>query len=85
MSPKILQWKPICKYGKRCLKSATIYGPICEYYNGCLKNQLLDLYANITMDVKKINNYLKELYVSIAMDIKKPTTIYETYIWVLHI
>jgi hypothetical protein len=37
------------------------------------------------MDVKKINNYLQDLYASIAMDVKKPTTIYETYMWVLHI
>jgi hypothetical protein len=33
----------------------------------------------------KINNYLQDLYVGIAMDVKKPTTIYETYMWVLHI
>jgi hypothetical protein len=37
------------------------------------------------MDVKKTNNYLQELYADITMDVKKPTTIYETYVWVLHI
>jgi hypothetical protein len=37
------------------------------------------------MDVKKTNNYLQELYVGIAMDVKKLTTIYETYMQVLHI
>jgi len=38
------------------------------------------------MDVKQINNYLRDLYVGIEMDvIKKLTTIYETYMWVLHI
>jgi len=31
----------------------------------------MDLYASITMDVKKTNNYLQELYVGIAMDVKK--------------
>ncbi len=48
-----LGWKPICKSCKKCLKSITIYEPVCGYCNGCLKNQLLDLYANIAMDVKK--------------------------------
>jgi len=43
--------------------------PTCEYYNGC----------------KKTNNYLQELYVNIAMDVKKLITIYETYMWILHI
>jgi len=43
--------------------------PMCEHYNEC----------------KKTNNYLQELYVGIVMDVKKPTTIYETYMWVLHI
>jgi len=43
--------------------------PICEYYNGCKKN----------------SNYLQELYMGITMDVKKPATIYETYMWVLHI
>jgi hypothetical protein len=42
---------------------------ICEYCNGC----------------KKTNNYLQELYVNIAMDVKKLVTIYETYMWILHI
>ncbi len=42
---------------------------IREYYNGC----------------KKTNDYLQDLYVGIAMDVKKPATIYETYMWVLHI
>jgi hypothetical protein len=45
----------------------------------------MDLYVGITMDVKKTNNYLQELYAGIAMDVKKPATIYETYMWVLHI
>ncbi len=31
------------------------------------------------------NNYLRDLYAGIAMDVKKLTTIYETYMWVLHI
>jgi hypothetical protein len=31
------------------------------------------------------NNYLQELYAGIAMDVKKLTTIYKTYMWVLHI
>jgi hypothetical protein len=48
---RILQWKTICEYCKRCLKLGTIYGPIFEYYNGC----------------------------------KKSTTIYKTYMQVLHI
>jgi hypothetical protein len=36
------------------VKKSTIK-PICEYYNGCKKtsNYLWDLYAGITMDVKK--------------------------------
>jgi hypothetical protein len=42
---------------------------ICKYYNWC----------------KKTSNYLQELYASIAMDIRKLVTIYETYVWVLHI
>jgi len=33
---------------------------------------------------KKTSNYLRDLYASIIMDEKK-TTIYETYMWVLHI
>ncbi len=45
----------------------------------------MDLYANITMDIKKINNYLQKLHVNIRMDVKKSTTIYETYMHVLHI
>jgi len=67
------------------------------------KNQLLPLYAIITMDVtknqqlftrlicgycngcKKTKNYLRDLYVGITMAVKKPTTIYKTYMWVLHI
>jgi hypothetical protein len=36
------------------------------------------------MDVKETNNYLQELYAGIAMDVKN-LTIYETYMWVLHI
>ncbi len=48
-----------------------------------LKNQLLNLYANIIMDVKKTSNYLRDLYAGITMDIKKPITIYETYMRVL--
>jgi len=32
-----------------------------------------------------MNNYSRNLYVNITMDVKKPTTIYETYIWELHI
>jgi len=51
------------------LKKSTIK-PICEYYNGCKK---------------KPNNYLWRLYACIAMDVKTLTTIYETYMWVLHI
>jgi len=43
--------------------------PMCEHYNECKKN----------------HNYLQELYVGIIMDVKKPATIYETYMWVLHI
>ncbi len=39
----------------------------------------------IAMDVKKTSNYLWNLYASIGMDVKKPITIYETYMWVLHI
>jgi len=50
-----------------------------------INNYLWDLYVGIAMDVKKINNYLWNLHVGIAMDIKKPTTIYETYMWVLYI
>jgi hypothetical protein len=46
-----------------------------KYYNG-------NLYASIAKDVK---NQLLDLYVSIIMDVKKPATIYETYMWVLHI
>jgi hypothetical protein len=37
------------------------------------------------MDVKRTSNYLRDLYVGITMDVKKSTTIYETYMWVLHI
>jgi len=37
------------------------------------------------MDVKQTSNYLWDLYACIAMDVKKPITIYETYMWVLHI
>jgi len=37
------------------------------------------------MDIKKLSNYLWNLYVGIAMDVKKSTTIYETYMRVLHI
>jgi len=37
------------------------------------------------MDVKNTNNYLRNLYASIVMDVKKSVTIYETYVWVLHI
>ncbi len=37
------------------------------------------------MDNKKTNNYLQDLYAGIAMDVKKSTTIYKTYMWVLHI
>ncbi len=48
------------------------------------KKQVLNLYVNIIMDVKK-TNYLQKLYASIAMDVKKQTTINETYMWVLHI
>jgi hypothetical protein len=42
-------------------KSTTIMKPICEYCNGCKKNQhlLRDLYAGITMVVKKTNNYFE--------------------------
>jgi hypothetical protein len=56
-----------------------------------LKNQLLDLYASITMDVKK-TNYLQDLYVGITMDIKnqklfmKPICgycIFEMTLWTL--
>jgi hypothetical protein len=36
------------------------------------------------MDVKQTNNYLQDLYAGIIMDVKK-STIYETYMWVLHI
>jgi hypothetical protein len=43
--------------------------PMCEYYNEC----------------KKISNYLQKLYASIVVNVNKPTTIYETYMWVLHI
>jgi hypothetical protein len=43
----------------------------------------MNLYAGIIMDVKK--NQLLNLYVSIAMDVEKPSTIYKTYMWVLHI
>jgi len=43
--------------------------PTCEYYNEC----------------KKISNYLQELYVGITLNVKKLATIYETYMWVLHI
>jgi len=49
------------------------------------KKKTINLYARITMDVKKTNNYLLDLYVSIVMDVKKPTTSYETYMWLLHI
>ncbi len=60
----------------------------------------MDLYAGTIMDVKKINyqihmqvlqwmkktnSYLRDLYAGIAMDVKKLITIYETYMWVLHI
>jgi hypothetical protein len=37
------------------------------------------------MDNKKTNNYLQDLYAGIVMDVKKSTTIYKTYMWVLHI
>jgi hypothetical protein len=37
------------------------------------------------MNVKKISNYLQKLYVGIIMDVKTTTTIYKTYMWVLHI
>jgi hypothetical protein len=37
------------------------------------------------MDVKKTSNHLQDLYAGITMDVKKLTTIYETYMWVLHI
>jgi hypothetical protein len=43
----------------------------------------MDLYVNITMDVKKINYYLQNLYAGIAMDVKKPATTYKTYMQVL--
>jgi hypothetical protein len=35
--------------------------------------------------MKKTNSYLRDLYAGIAMDVKKLITIYETYMWVLHI
>jgi len=37
------------------------------------------------MDIKKINNNLQKLRANIRMDVKKSTTIYETYMQVLHI
>jgi len=49
------------------------------------KNQLLYLYVNIAMHVKKTNNCLRDLYASITMDVKESTIIYKTYMWVLHI
>jgi len=52
-------------------KMLKINNYICEYCNGCLKNQLLNLYANIIMDIKKTMNYLQHLYVGITMDVKK--------------
>jgi hypothetical protein len=50
-----------------------------------LKNQLINLYASITMDLKKTSNYLRNLHAGTVTDVKKPTTIYEIYMWVLHI
>jgi hypothetical protein len=37
-------------------KMLKINNYICEYCNGCLKNQLLNLYVNIIMDIKKTSN-----------------------------
>ncbi len=48
----------------------SITRPMCEYYN----------------EYKKTSNYLQKLYVGIVMDVKKKlATIYNTYMWVLHI
>jgi hypothetical protein len=39
--------------------------------------------ASIAKNVKNQQLFV-DLYVGIIMDVKKPTTIYETYMWVLH-
>jgi len=62
--------KPTCEYYNGCKKNQQLFTrPICEYYNGC----------------KKTNYYLQNLYANIIMDVKKSTTIYEIYMWILHI
>jgi hypothetical protein len=54
----------------------TIYWPTCEYYNGCKKNQQLlrDLYAGITMVVKKSTSITRPIckYCNVC---KKPAII----------
>jgi len=50
-----------------------------------IKQLFIDLYVDIIMDIKKINNNLQKLRANIGMDVKKSTTIYETYMQVLHI
>ncbi len=47
-------------------------------------NYLRDLYAGITMDAKNQELFMR-LICKYCNGCKKSTTIYETYVWVLHI